>query len=102
MISIALTHITLALAASLFFRLFTYRRDGARFRRGVSLLATLIMGCAGAVMLYVMQGKLVVPVYAWPLVVLIAVFTASVMRCGGNLSSVLRNPTAWDGRERRE
>ena len=28
--------------------------------------------------------------------------TVAVMRCGGNLSSVLRDPAAWDGREWRE
>lgn len=101
MLSALLTNLTLALCATLFIRLFTFRRDGARFRRGVSIVAALVMGCAGATVLFIAQGKLLVSAYAWPLVALLGVLTVATMRCGGNLSSVLRDPGAWDGQERR-
>src|SRR3990167_507 len=68
MISALLTQLTLLLCGCLFVRLFTYRRAGANFRRGVSIVATLVMGCAGAAVIYIAQGKLVVQVYEWPLV----------------------------------
>lgn len=102
MISVILTQVTLVLSAALFVRLFTYRRAGARFRRGVSLIATLLMGCAGAMVLFIGQGKLAVQSYEWPLVVVLAVLTVATLRCSGNLSSVLRDPSAWSGQERRK
>lgn len=101
MISVILTQLTLLLSAALFLRLFTYRREGARFRRGVSVIATMLMGCAGAMALFIAQGKLAVQSYEWPLVVVLAVLTAATLRCGGNLASVLRDPAAWDGHARR-
>lgn len=102
MISAILTQITLLLSAALFLRLFTYRREGARFRRGVSLIATILMGCTGATVLFIAQGQLAVQSYEWPLVVVLGVFTVATLRCGGNLSSVLRDPSAWSGQERRK
>lgn len=101
MISLLLTQLTLLLCGCLFVRLFTYRRAGANFRRGVSIVATLVMGCAGAAVIYIAQGKLVVQVYEWPLVFMLLVLTAATVRCGGNLSSVLRDPSALDGDNRR-
>ena len=102
MVSDILTQLTMLLSAALFVRLFTYRRGGARFRRGVSVVATILMGCAGAMVLFIAQGKLSVQAYEWPLVVVLAVFTVATVRCGGNLSSVLRDPSAWSGQERRK
>jgi len=75
--SLILTYVTLVLSAVMFARMFTYRRGSSQFRRDVSIMAALIM------------------------VLLLAVLTASLMRCGGNLSKVLRHPYGWDGRERR-
>ena len=99
--SLILTHVTMVLSAFMFVRLFTYRRGEAQFRRDVSIMAALIMMCCGATVIYILAGELVVPVKAWPMVLLLAVLTASLMRCGGNLSKVLRHPYSWDGRERR-
>lgn len=96
-----LTMATLALCATIFVRMFTYRREGARFRRGVSIMATVVMGCCGAMIIYILAGDIHVSARAWPMVGLLAVLAVALVRCNGNLSSVLRDPSAWDGRERR-
>ncbi|TLX65084.1 phage holin family protein [Stutzerimonas nosocomialis] len=100
MVSALLTQAMFLICAVLFLRLFTYRRRGARFRRGVSCLAMLVMGCAGAAVIYILTGELRVPAMAWPLVVLLAVFAWAVWQSGGNLAGAFR-PSGWDGVERR-
>lgn len=97
-----LTIITLILCAILFVRLFTYRRQGARYRPGMSWLATIVMASAGAGVIFILDGQLRVQLLAWPLVILLGVFTAAAVRCGGNLSAVMKGPAAWNGRERRK
>lgn len=99
--SLMLTYVTLGLSAVMFVRMFTYRRGDAQFRRDVSIMAALIMACCGATVIYIIAGELIVPAKAWPMVLLLAVLTASLMRCGGNLSKVLRHPYGLDGKERR-
>ncbi|SDJ60775.1 phage holin family protein [Pseudomonas indica] len=102
MVSLILTQLVFWLCAVLFVRLFTYRRDGARFRRGMSVAAVVVMGCAGSAMIEILQGRLHIPAPAWPLVVLLAVFAWSVWRASGNLAGVLRpEPQPWDGVDRR-
>ena len=96
-----LTYATLALCIVMFVRLFTYQRGDARFRRDVSIVAALVMACCGATVIYILTGDLKVPSDCWPLVLLLAVLAASVMRCEGNLSRVLRHPMGWDGVDRR-
>ncbi|WP_179484902.1 phage holin family protein [Stutzerimonas kunmingensis] len=101
MVSALLTQVTFLICLVLFVRLFTYRRGAARFRRGVSCLAMLVMGCAGAAVIYILTGELRVPAMAWPLVVLLAVFAWAVWQSGGNLAGAFR-PGGWDGVERRQ
>ncbi|WP_217476602.1 phage holin family protein [Stutzerimonas stutzeri] len=101
MVSALLTQATFLICAVVFLRLFTYRRGAARFRRGVSCVAMLVMGCAGAAVIYILTGELRVPVMAWPLVVLLAVFAWAVWQSGGNLAGAFR-PGGWDGVERRQ
>lgn len=101
MASALLTQATFLVCAVLFARLFTYRRGTARFRRGVSCLAMLVMGSAGAAVIYILTGALRVPATAWPLVVLLAVFAWAVWQSGGNLAGAFR-PGGWDGVERRQ
>lgn len=101
MVSALLTQVTFLICVVLFLRLFTYRRGVARFRRGVSCLAMLVMGCAGAAVIYILTGELRVPAMAWPLVVLLAVFAWTVWQSGGNLAGALR-PGGWDGVKRRQ
>lgn len=106
MVSLVLTQATFWICVALFLRLFTYQRGGARFRRGMSLIAALVMGCAGATCIGILQGDLHVPAPAWPLVVLLLVFAWGVFRSGGNLACVLRvdGPPpveVWTGPERR-
>jgi len=97
----SLTYATLILCLVMFVRLFTYQRGDAQFRRDVSIMAALIMACCGATAIYIVAGDLRIPYQAWPLVLLLAVLAASLMRCGGNMSKVLRHPIEWDGHERR-
>ncbi|UCJ18282.1 phage holin family protein [Pseudomonas sp. MM211] len=90
MISLVLTHATFCLCGAVFVRLFTYRRHGARFRRGMSCMAMLLMGSSGSAMLQIMLGDLKLPAQAWSLVLLLAVFAVAVFRSGGNLAGVIR------------
>ncbi|SDI77216.1 Putative 3TM holin, Phage_holin_3 [Pseudomonas flavescens] len=90
MISVVLTHTTFCLCGAVFVRLFTYRRQGARFRRGMSCMAMLLMGSSGSAMLQIMLGDLRLPAQAWSLVLLLAVFAVAVFRSGGNLAGVIR------------
>ena len=100
MLSAVLTQATFWLCGAIFVRLFTYQRGNARFRLIISIGAQLVMGCAGATMLYIGKGLLVLPAEAWPLVCMLVFFTWSVFRAGGNLAGVLRSE-AWNGSERR-
>ncbi|MCQ4267379.1 phage holin family protein [Pseudomonas stutzeri] len=100
--SLVLTQVTFWLCLVIFLRLFTYRRSGARFRRGVSLVAVLVMGCAGQTMISILQGALHMQPQSWPLVALLAVFTCTIWRARGNLAVVLKSESPrWDGAERR-
>lgn len=92
-----LTIITLILCVTIFVRLFTYRRDHSRFRRGVSVLAAIVMASAGAAVIFILDGQLRVQLLAWPLVTLLSVFTAATLQCKGNLSDVMKGPQAWRG-----
>ena len=83
-----LTQATFWLCLALFVRLFTFRRNGARFRRSMSWLAWLVMACCGAVMMYITKGLLVMAAASWPVVVLLAVFVGSVCQSSGNLARV--------------
>ncbi|MCD5977227.1 phage holin family protein [Pseudomonas quasicaspiana] len=88
LIAALLTQVTFWLCMSLFIRLFTFRRKGARFRRDMSCLAWLMMASAGAAMMYIGKGMLIVQVTAWPLVLILAVFVGSVYQSSGNLARV--------------
>lgn len=96
-----LTIITLILCVTMFVRLFTYNRQGAQYRPGISLLSTVLMASCGAAAIFIIDGSFRVQPMAWPLVVVQAVFTYATIRCYGNLSKVVRGPDAWHGRERR-
>lgn len=103
MASALLTQLVFLACAAIFARMFTYQRGDAQFKRGVSILATLVMGCAGASCIYILKGELRVPAQGWPLAVLVVVFAIAVIRSGGNLAGVLRpepNPV-WTGPDRR-
>ena len=93
--------IVIVLCVSIFVRLFTYQRDGARFSRLKSGLAVLAMVCCGSAVIHIVTGELVIATEAWPLVALLAFLAAATMRCGGNIAAVLRGPDAWDGRRDR-
>lgn len=101
MLTSTLTTLTLVLCALTFARLFTFQRDGRRFRRLMSIIAALVMACCGAMVIYILDGKVKIEPHLWPLVALLAVFAAGVWRCRGNLAAVLDYPQAWDGKERR-
>lgn len=88
LIAAMLTQATFWLCLVLFSRLFTFRRKGARFRRSMSVMAWLVMGSAGAAMVFIAKGLLVMQAQSAPLVVILAVFVGSVCQSAGNLSRV--------------
>ena len=98
-----LTYMTMALCLVIFVRLFTYRRDGARYRPLISAAAVVVMACCGALVIHILAGDLRIQGKLWPMVGLLSVFAIGLVRCGGNLSMVLRGPipSHWDGSERR-
>lgn len=96
-----LTIITLILCLIIFIRLFTYRRDGARYRAGMSCLAVVVMAASGAAVIFIVDGQLRIQPLAWPLVILLGVFMVATLRCAGNLSAVLKGPDAWHARGKR-
>lgn len=103
MLSPFITQVLFWMCAVIFLRLFTYQRGDARFKRGMSCLAWLVMGSAGATILYILKGELVLPDQAWPLVILVGVFLWALVRAGGNMAGVLRPEPAmtWPRVERR-
>lgn len=101
MLTSILTALTLLLCALTFARLFTFKREGRRFRRLMSAIAALVMAFCGAMVIYILDGKVKIGPHLWPMVGLLAVFAAGVWRCRGNLAALLDYPQAWDGKERR-
>lgn len=97
-----LNALTLALCALTFGRLFTFQRDGRRFRRWMSVIAAGVMFFCGAMVIYILDGKVQIEPRLWPLVAMQAVFAAGVWRCRGNLAALLDYPQGWDGVERRK
>lgn len=87
-----LSWIGAVLCSVIFVRLFTYRRGGARFRRGVSLCAALMMGACGAMVVYIVTGQTQISEHDWPLLVLLGVLAYSLLTSGGNLATVVLAP----------
>lgn len=99
---LALTYSVVVICTLIFLRLFTFQRNGARFRRSVSVMATVVMFCCGSVVIYVLSGRMAMELTDWPMVVMLAFFGLSVFRCRGNLAGVLEYSRGWSGqRERR-
>lgn len=102
MASLLLTQLTFTLSLVVFVRVFTYRRNGARYRLGMSAVAVLVMIAAWRLMIETLLGRLIVPVECWPLVLLLGVFAYALMRTGGNVAGLLRpEPAPWCGADRR-
>jgi hypothetical protein len=82
-----------ALCGAICWRIATYRRDGARYRAGVSCLAYILAAATGCewltVMMAVLLAKPVTAVSPFILVVLF-VLTVLVYRAHGNVARVLR------------
>lgn len=102
MASLLLTQLTFLFSTVIFVRLFTYSRNGARYRLGMSVTAVAVMVAAGRLIIETLTGGLVVPAQCWPLVLLLAVLACGVLRTGGNVAGLLRpEPEVWSGDERR-
>lgn len=100
--SLALTYSVVVICTLIFLRLFTFQRNGARFRRGVSMMATVVMFSCGSVVIYVLSGRMSMELTDWPMVLMLAFFGLSVFRCRGNLAGVFEYSRGWNGvRERR-
>ncbi|HGE2266122.1 TPA: phage holin family protein [Pseudomonas aeruginosa] len=94
--------VTMLLCALTFGRLFTFQREGRRFRRLMSAAAALVMAFCGAMVIYILDGKVRMEPRLWPLVGLLAVLAVGVWRCRGNLAALLDYPQGWEGAERRK
>ncbi|MDN6857261.1 MULTISPECIES: phage holin family protein [Pseudomonas] len=90
LVQLVLTQTTFWLCVVLFLRLFTFQRGDARFRRSISWMAWAVMGCSGSAVLFILKGMLLMPLYSWPLVVLLGVFTFAVFKARGNMAQVWR------------
>lgn len=97
-----MTTLTLALCLIIFGRLFTYRRNGARYRPIVSLLATLIMASCGTVAIRILAGGRSIAIEEWPILIPLAVLAYALCRCDGNLAHMLSRPKPWAGGEHRK
>ncbi len=95
-----LNAITMLLCLLIFVRLFSYQRGGARFRRGVSVAAVVVMGCTGAMVINILGGEVHVHADLWPIIGLLAVFAVGLLNARGNLARLLLIDH-WDGRDRR-
>lgn len=102
MASGVLTFLTMVLAGVIFIRLFTYQRNGARYRWGKSAIAVALMIACGRLLIQTLTGDLVIPAAFWPFVVLLAVFAMAVLRAGGNVACLVRpGDLPWSGADRR-
>lgn len=93
--------LTALVCAAICARLVAFRRDGARYRFGVSLLAYLLAASSGCQALAVLLG---VYLEHSPFVLMILlVLCALVYRARGNVANILRLEweRVWDGKERR-
>lgn len=97
MIDKFITGMTAVLCLAIFIRLFFYQRNGAQFRRAVSVCAWALMASAGSVIIKIMSGELLITLKELPLVVFLAVLALSVFQCKGNVSALLRGKV-WDAK----
>lgn len=103
MAELILTQATFLLCMAVFVRLFTFRRGALQFHRFKSCLAYVVMASMAITAINILMGRLVMPLAAWPLVILLAVVAIGVWKAGGNLAGVLRSDEpAWSGVERRK
>lgn len=86
----ALTWITFTLCIITFVRMFTYKREGASFHRGVSIAATAVMMASATAAIEIAMGKFVVQPVAWPMIVMQAVLVVGLLHTKGNLAPIIR------------
>lgn len=82
-----------ALCGAICFRIALYRRQGARYRAGVSWLAYLLAAATGCEWLTVVLAVLLakpVPEVSPYLLIVLAVLLVLVYRAGGNVARILR------------
>ena len=97
-----LTALTAMLCIVIFVRLFTYRRNGAGYRWGKSVVALAVMIACGRLLIEVLTAGLVVPLEFWPFVLLLGVFALAVVRAEGNVARLVQpGDLPWSGVERR-
>lgn len=97
-----LTALTAMLCIVIFVRLFTYRRNGAGYRWGKSVVAFAVMIACGRLLIEVLTSGLVVPLEFWPFVLLLGVFALAVVRAEGNVARLVQpGDLPWSGVERR-
>lgn len=91
MLNVILTYAALIANLVIFVRLFTYTRDGAQFRPGISIVSALCMGCAGATVIYILQGKVLFTVQMWPVLLALGVIAKSLCAHRGNTAKMIES-----------
>lgn len=91
MLNVLLTYAALVANVIIFVRLFTYTRDGARYRPGISIVSAVCMGCAGATVIYILQGKVLFTVQMWPVLLALGLITKSVCTHKGNAAKMIES-----------
>lgn len=86
----ALTWITFTLCIITFVRMFTYKREGANFHRGVSIAATAVMMASATAAVQILTGKFIVQPVAWPMIVMQTVLVVGLIHTKGNLAPIIR------------
>ena len=92
-----LTGFSFLLSLVILFRLFTFERQGARFRRSVSVAATVIMMACITIIVHTLSGDFVVQPQSWPMVLMQLVVATALIRSRGNLAPILFGNTVARG-----
>lgn len=100
MADLLLSLLTVSSCMAILLRVLVFRRDGARYRPGIAIVAWLLTVCVGGYALAIILGQERPSVFVLGILLVLA---AMVFRARGNVASVLRVHwgLGWDGRDRR-
>lgn len=95
-----ITTLTVVACVAILVRLMVFRRDGARYRPGIAVIAWLLAVCVGGYALAILFGL----DQSSPFVLgILLIMATQIFRARGNIASVLRVhwTLGWNGTERR-
>ncbi|MFY1054661.1 phage holin family protein [Ectopseudomonas khazarica] len=100
MVETLITAMTVLACLAILLRLMVFRRDGARYRPGIAVVAWLLSVCVGGYALAILFGLDRPSPFVLGILLILA---ALIFRARGNVASVLRVHwvLGWNGIERR-